>query len=416
MNTEQMSVEDLIPYTRNAKKHDERQIKNVMESIKQFGFAQPLVVDKNNVLIIGHCRLIAAKRLGLKEVPVLKMEQLTEEQAQKLRLLDNKLNESEWDMDLLLEDVPELDWSDFDIDWDLPEIDADDAEVIEDEAPEPPEEPKTKPGYLYQLGRHRLLCGDATSIDDLEKLMGGQKADLYLTDPPYNVALGMSGSHPLRPSEAKQLHRRTDGKIIQNDSWENDEEFIEFLKNSFTSALLVIKEGAAFYIWYADTQALNFRIACRDVGMQIRENLIWNKSVFAFGRQDYQWKHEPCLYGWKDGGSHAWYSDRKQTTVLDFEKPSKNAEHPTMKPVKLFDYLIKNSSKKGDIVFDSFGGSGTTIIACEQNGRSGYSTELDPIYCDVIVQRYVNLKGSSDDVFLIDGDKKIPYAEVFNGE
>lgn len=245
--------------------------------------------------------------------------------------------------------------------------------------------------------------------------MGGQYADLYLTDPPYNVSLGMEAGHALRPSEAKQLHRRTDGLVIANDSWKNEEEFIEFLKGSFTAALENLKEGAVYYIWYADTQALNFRLACRDVGMQIRENLIWNKSVFAFGRQDYQWKHEPCLYGWKDGASHAWYGDRKQTTVLDFEKPSKNEQHPTMKPVKLFDYLIQNSSKKGDIVLDSFGGSGTTIIACEQNGRCGYCTELDPHYCDVIVQRYINLKGSSEDVFIIDGDKKISYSEVFNG-
>lgn len=400
MNTEQMSVEDLIPYTRNAKKHDERQIKNVMESIKQFGFAQPLVVDKNNVLIIGHCRLIAAKRLGLREVPVLKMEQLTEEQAQKLRLLDNKLNESEWDMDLLLEDVPELDWSDFDIDWDLPEIDADDAEVIEDEAPEPPEEPKTKPGYLYQLGRHRLLCGDATSVDALEKLMGGQKCDLYLTDPPYNV---------------DYVGKTKDALKIENDK-KDDSEFRQLLVDSFSAAKANMKGGAAFYIWHADSEGFNFRGACRDVDWQVRECLIWKKNQMVLGRQDYQWQHEPCLYGWNDGGSHAWYSDRKQTTILEFDKPSRNGEHPTMKPVKLFDYLIKNSSKKGDIVLDSFGGSGTTIIACEQNGRNGYSTELDPKYCDVIVQRYINLKGSSDDVFLIDGDKKIPYAEVFNGE
>lgn len=180
MKTKQMKVGDLVPYERNAKKHDERQIKNVMESIKQFGFAQPLVVDKNNVLIIGHCRLIAAKRLGLREVPVLKMEELTEEQAQRLRLLDNKLNESEWDMDFLLEDVPDLDWTGFDIDWELPEIEEDDTEVIEDEAPEAPEEPKTKPGYLYQLGRHRLLCGDATNVEDIERLLGGYNATCTL--------------------------------------------------------------------------------------------------------------------------------------------------------------------------------------------------------------------------------------------
>ena len=399
MKTKQMKVGDLVPYERNAKKHDERQIKNVMESIKQFGFAQPLVVDKNNVLIIGHCRLIAAKRLGLREVPVLKMEELTEEQAQRLRLLDNKLNESEWDMDFLLEDVPEIDWTGFDLDWELPEIEEDDTEVIEDEAPEAPEEPKTKPGYLYQLGRHRLLCGDATKVEDLERLMGGQKADLYLTDPPYNV---------------DYVGKTKDALKIENDS-KNDSEFRQLLVDSFSAAKQNMKGGASFYIWHADSEGYNFRGACHDIGWQVRECLIWKKNTMVLGRQDYQWKHEPCLYGWNDGGSHAWYSDRKQTTILEFDKPNRNGEHPTMKPVKLFDYLIKNSSKKGDIVLDTFGGSGTTIIACEQNGRCGYSTELDPKYCDVIVQRYVNLKGNSDDVFLIDGDKKIPYAEVFNG-
>ena len=399
MKTKQMKVGDLVPYERNAKKHDERQIKNVMESIKQFGFAQPLVVDKNNVLIIGHCRLIAAKRLGLREVPVLKMEELTEEQAQRLRLLDNKLNESEWDMDFLLEDVPDLDWTGFDIDWELPEIEEDDTEVIEDEAPEAPEEPKTKPGYLYQLGRHRLLCGDATKVEDIERLLGGVQCDLYLTDPPYNV---------------DYVGKTKDALKIENDS-KNDSEFRQLLVDSFSAAKQNMKGGASFYIWHADSEGYNFRGACHDIGWQVRECLIWKKNTMVLGRQDYQWKHEPCLYGWNDGGSHAWYSDRKQTTILEFDKPNRNGEHPTMKPIKLFDYLIKNSSKKGDIVLDTFGGSGTTIIACEQNGRCGYSTELDPKYCDVIVQRYVNLKGNSDDVFLIDGDKKIPYAEVFNG-
>ena len=238
-------------------------------------------------------------------------------------------------------------------------------------------------------------------------------ADLYLTDPPYNVSLGMNGSHPLRPSEAKQLHKRTDGLIIQNDQWESGEEFRTFLVNAFSVAKENMKSGAVFYIWHAGTEGYNFIGACNDIGWNVREILIWNKNVFAFGRQDYQWKHEPCLYGWNEGGAHAWYSDRSQTTVLNFDKPTKNEEHPTMKPVALFDYQMRNSTKAGDIVLDSFGGSGTTIIACEQNGRCGYCTELDPKYCDVIIQRYIKLKGNSDDVYLIDGDKKIPYSELF---
>ena len=190
-----------------------------------------------------------------------------------------------------------------------------------------------------------------------------------------------------------------------------DEQFREFLYSSFMTAKLNMKPGAAFYIWHADSEGYNFRGACKDVGWQVRECLIWKKNTMVLGRQDYQWKHEPCLYGWSDGASHAWYSDRKQTTVLDFDKPSRNGEHPTMKPVALFDYLMKNSSKPGDIVLDTFGGSGTTIIACEQNGRCGYSTELDPRYADVIVNRYINLVGTDKDVFVLDGDKEIAWAD-----
>ena len=375
-NIEQIKVGDLKPFDRNAKKHDERQIKNVMESIKQFGFVQPIVVDKDNVLIIGHCRLIAAKRLKMREVPCIRMEDLSPEDVDRLRVLDNKLNESEWDITLLLEDIPTLDFSDFDIDWGLPEIE-EETEVIEDEVPEPPKEAKTKPGDIYLLGRHRLLCGDATKAEDVSRLLNGVKADLYLTDPPYNVAYEGSTKDKL---------------TIMNDNM-GDAQFREFLRASFDAAKQNIKPGASFYIWHADSEGYNFRGACRDVGWQVRECLIWKKNSMVLGRQDYQWQHEPCLYGWSEGGSHAWYSDRKQTTILEFNKPQKNGEHPKMKPIALFDYLIKNSSKKGDIVLDTFGGSGTTIIACEQNGRCGYSTELDPKYCDVIVERWEKLTG-----------------------
>mgnify|MGYP002621970624 CR=1 FL=1 len=355
-----------------------------MESIRQFGFAQPLVVDKQNVVIIGHCRLIAAKRLKKKTVPCLRMDDLTEEQVAKLRLLDNKLNESEWDFDLLLEDIPGMDFSGFDIDWDLPGLE-EDIEIVEDEPPEPPEVPKTQPGQMFQLGRHRLLCGDATKVEDIKRLLGGQKADLYLTDPPYNVD-----------------YEGGTGLKIQNDSME-DSQFRKLLVDSFRSAKENMKGGAAFYIWHADSEGYNFRGACRDVGWTVRECLIWKKDRLVLGRQDYQWQHEPCLYGWNEGASHAWYSDRKQTTILEFEKPSKNGEHPTMKPIKLFHYLISNSTKAGDIVLDSFGGRGTTIIACEQDGRCGFSTELDPKYCDVIIERWEKLTGQK--AVLIEDDK-----------
>lgn len=377
METVKLKISEVKPYERNAKKHDKKQIENVMESIRQFGFVQPVVVDKNNVLVIGHCRYAAAKRLKMKQIDAVRVESLTEEQVNKLRLLDNKLNESEWDIELLLEDVPALDWDGFDIDWNLPELEGDEPEVVEDEPPEPPKEAKTKPGDLYQLGRHRLLCGDATKPEDLERLMNGQRADLYLTDPPYNV---------------DYVGKTKDALKIENDS-RGDSEFRELLVNSFMAAKECMKAGASFYIWHADSEGFNFRGACRDVGWTVRECLIWKKNSMVLGRQDYQWQHEPCLYGWNEGGSHAWYSDRKQTTILEFDRPTKNKEHPTMKPVKLFDYLMKNSSKKDDIVLDTFGGSGTTIIACEQNGRCGYSTELDPKYCDVIVERWEKLTG-----------------------
>lgn len=376
MKVENMNVEDLIPYEENAKKHDETQIKNVMESIRQFGYAQPIVVDKNNVIIIGHCRLIASKRLNMTEVPVVRMENLTEEETQKLRLLDNKLNESEWDFDLLADQIPELDFDGFDIDWGIPEIVEEEPEIIEDDVPEEVET-RCKLGDLWELGDHRLICGDSTSIDVVEKLMNGQKADLLITDPPYNV---------------DYTGKTKDALKIQNDKM-GDDSFRQFLRDAFSTADAVMREGAVFYIWHADTEGYNFRGACFDNEWKVRECLIWNKNSLVLGRQDYQWKHEPCLYGWKEGAGHTWNSDRSQTTVLDFDRPTRSEMHPTMKPVALFSYQIKNSSSNNENVLDLFGGSGTTLIACEELHRKAYLCELDPHYCDVIIQRWENLTG-----------------------
>ena len=312
----------------------------------------------------------------MENAPVVKLEDLSPEEANKLRLLDNKLNESEWDMELLADDIPELDFFGYDIDWELPEIEEEN-EVVEDEEPEPPEEPKSKLGDIYQLGEHRLMCGDSTNVDNIAALCNGEKVDLYLTDPPYNV---------------DYTGKTKDALKIENDK-KDDAGFRQFLVDAFSAASAVLKSGAAFYIWHADSEGYNFRGACHDIGWQVRECLIWKKNVMVLGRQDYQWQHEPCLYGWQGGGSHAWYSDRKQTTILEFDRPTRSKEHPTMKPVALFDYLIKNSSKAGDIVLDSFGGSGTSIMACEQNGRRCYTMELDPRYVDVIIQRWENFTG-----------------------
>lgn len=381
-----MLLTDLVPYEKNPRKNDEA-VKYVAESIRQFGFKVPIIVDLDGVIVAGHTRYKAAKKLKLKEVPCIVADDLTDEQIKAFRLADNKVAEkSEWDFDLLSDELEGI----FDIDMELfgfeDVIEEQDA-VEDDYNGEVPEEPESKRGDIYRLGRHRLMCGDSTSIDDVKNLMGDQQVDLFLTDPPYNVALGMGDS----VSNALKRHRRTDGLVIMNDNMENDE-FRTFLTTVFSNAKTVMKGGAAYYIWHADIEGYNFRGAMMDAGFQLRQTLIWKKQSITFGRQDYQWIHEPCLYGWNDG-SHAWYSDRKQSTVLTFDRPTKSELHPTMKPIPLFDYLIKNSSKSGDNVLDLFGGSGTTMMACEQNGRNAYLMELDPRYVDVIIDRWEQFTG-----------------------
>jgi len=252
-----------------------------------------------------------------------------------------------------------------------------------------PIEHRVKLGDIWQLGNHRLMCGDSCDIEQVKKLCEGQPVDLWLTDPPYNVALGYEGS----ASEAKQRHRRTDQKIVLNDSMP-DQQFREFLCKAYTAARENMKEGAAYYIFHADNESYNFRGALRDVGgMQLRQTLIWVKDTITLGRQDFQWKHEPCLYGWKEGAAHKWFNDRKQSTCIEFPRPKRSEEHPTMKPVPLFAYLMANSSQEGDLVLDSFGGSGTTLIAAEQLNRKAFLMELSETYCDVIIARWEKLTG-----------------------
>ena len=385
MNIIMKPTAELIPYAKNAKVHDKKQVANVANSIKRFGWQQPIVIDDNGVVVIGHCRLMAAKKLKMKEVPVTIASGLTDEEIRELRLADNKTNESDWDFGLLAEDTQDLEFDGFDFDWGLPGEELEPDEIVEDDYDEElPEEPISKQGDIWQLGRHRLMCGDSTQPDDIDKLMDGVKADLLLTDPPYNVA-----------------YEGGTGMTIQNDDME-DAEFRQFLREAFKCADHAMKPGAAFYIWHADSEGYNFRGACHDIGWQVRQCLIWNKNSLVLGRQDYQWKHEPCLYGWKDGASHNWNNDRKQTTVLDFDRPKKNDIHPTMKPIALFEYQIHNSCPDGGIVLDSFAGSGTTIMACEQDGRTAYCMELDPKYVDAIINRWEKFTGEK--AVLLNGD------------
>lgn len=378
MNITNIPLKNLKPYENNPRKNDDA-VKYVAESIKEFGFKVPIVIDKNNVIVAGHTRYKAAKKLKMSEVPCIIADDLTDEQIKAFRLADNKVAEkAEWDFDLLnaeLDDIIDLDMELFGFEDAL----QDDAEeAVEDEFEvELPPEPKSKLGDIYQLGNNRLMCGDSTVLEDVEKLMGGEQADMLLTDPPYNV----------------NYEGKTKDKLkIKNDQMGNDN-FRQFLTDAFSNADMVMKPGAVFYIWHADSEEYNFRGACFDAGWTVRQCLIWNKNSMVMGRQDYQWKHEPCLYGWKEGAGHLWASDRKQTTVINFDKPTRNDMHPTMKPIPLFDYQIKNNTKGGDVVLDLFGGSGTTIMACEQNGRRGYSMEYDPRYVDVIIARWEKFTG-----------------------
>lgn len=399
MNIIEKPINEVIPYEKNPRINDNA-VPAVMKSIEEFGFKVPIVIDKNGTIVTGHTRLKAAKKLGMKTVPCIVADDLTPEQIKAFRLADNKVAEAaEWDMELLneeLDGIIDIDMSDFNF-GDITDSPSSE-DVVEDDGEniELPSEPKTRLGDIWMIGRHKLMCGDATSEDVLKRLMGGDKADMYLTDPPYNVA----------------YEGKTEDKLtIQNDSME-DSAFYQFLVDSFVAADSVMNEGAAFYVWHADSEGYNFRGACRAVEWELRECLIWNKNTMVLGRQDYQWKHEPCLYGWKGGAAHNWYSDRKQTTVIDMNKPNRNAEHPTMKPVQLFAYLMENSSKPGDIILDSFCGSGTTLIACEQMGRVARVLEIDPKYCDVIIKRYINLVGSSDGVAVERNGEMIKYADL----
>lgn len=380
MKVIEMDINEVKPYENNPR-INEGGVEATANSIKEFGWQQPLVVDKDHIIIVGHTRLKAAEKLGLKKVPVVVAGGLSEDQVKAYRLADNKTGElSDWNIDMLdieLGDIEELDMSDFGFD-DSVDIFDDDQEVSEDEFDEEvPDEPKAKLGQIYQLGRHRLMCGDSTDPDQVATLLDGKEADLLITDPPYNVA----------------YEGKTEDKLtIKNDKQE-DSEFYLFLKKAFMAAASNMRPGASFYIWYSSSESVNFTNAANESGLTVHEVLIWKKNQMVLGRNDYHWQHEPCLYGWKNDGPHSWYSDRKQTTILEFDKPRQSKLHPTMKPILLFDYQMKNNTKAGDVVLDLFGGSGTTLIACEQNKRDAYLMELDPRYVDVIIKRWEEFTG-----------------------
>jgi site-specific DNA-methyltransferase (adenine-specific) len=386
MKIQDVAVNKLIPYAKNSRTHSVEQVGQIAASIKEFGFRNPILVDGVGI-IAGHGRLMAAQKLGLDKVPTIDCSDMTESQKKAYIIADNKLAlNAGWDTAMLSIEMKDLEDEGFDLTllgFDDKELNAllepevTEGLTDEDAVPELPEEPKTKLGDIYILGNHRLMCGDSTSITDIEKLINGQPVDMTLTDPPYNVAYEGATKEKL---------------TIINDSMGNDE-FRQFLRDAFVAADTVMKQGAVFYIWHADSEGYNFRGACSDAGWKVRQCLIWKKSSLVMGRQDYHWMHEPCLYGWKDGAAHLWSADRKQTTILEFNKPSRNGEHPTMKPVELFEYQLLNNTKGGDIVLDSFGGSGTTLIAAEKHGRYARIMELDPKYCDVIVKRWEDFTG-----------------------
>jgi len=386
MQIKLVEISNIKPYENNPRKLSEQAIQKVAMSLKEYGFRQPIVVDKNMVIVAGHTRYRASKKLGLKQVPISVIDNLSEEQINAYRIADNRTaEESEWDSELLKMEIKELEAKDFKLDLlgfndeQLNNILFEEKQGLtdEDEVPETPEEPISKLGHIWKLGKHKLICGDSTILNNYEKLFNENKADLLITDPPYNVDY-----------EGKNQDKLT----IQNDS-KNDDDFLQFLTDAFNNCAIHLKLGCSFYIFHSDWYGLEFRQSIKNSDLELKQNLIWAKNSMVMGRQDYQWQHEPCLYGWKRGASHSWYSDRKQTTIIKYDRPSKSKLHPTMKPVGLVEYLIKNSSKQEDIILDPFLGSGTTIIACEKQSRICYGFELEPKYCDVIIKRWENFTG-----------------------
>ena len=399
MKIEQVKLDALIPYARNSRTHSDAQVAQIAASIKVFGFTNPVLIDETGSIIAGHGRVMAARKLAIADVPSIRLTHLTEAQKKAYVIADNKLAlNAGWDDEMLAVELTDL--KDMGFDLDLTGFRTDEIEALlapvgtegltdEDAVPEVPEAPVTVLGDIWLLGKHRVMCGDSTSIDAVEKLMDGQKADMVFTDPPFNV--GVAGG--ARDARDKKNYRS--GEIIKNDAL-RDGDFLQFLTDAFATMALVIKDGAAVYVAHSDKEAFNFVLAFRNAGFITRQIIIWAKQSFVFGRSDYHPQHEPILYGWKDGAAHNFYGERNQSTVWNIDRPMRSEkEHPTQKPVALVEKAITNSSKSGDFLFEPFGGSGSILIACEKTGRINRSMELDPKYCDVIVQRWQEFTGQT---------------------
>ena len=396
-------VTKLVPYVNNARTHSPEQINKLRASLREFGFINPVIIDRNYGVIAGHGRIMAAKEEGITEVPCVFADHLSEAQKKAYILADNRMAmDAGWDEELLRVEIEALQGMDFDPlltgfdEAELTDLFGEETEAKEDDFDVDAELEKptvTQSGDVWTLGRHRLICGDSTQAETFDILMQGKKANLVVTDPPYNVN-----------------YEGTAGKI-KNDNMAS-EKFYQFLLDAFTNIARVMADDASIYVFHADTEGLNFRKAFSDAGFYLSGCCIWKKPSLVLGRSPYQWQHEPCLYGWKKNGKHQWYSDRKQTTIWEFDKTKKNTDHPTMKPIPLLAYPICNSSMSNTLILDPFGGSGSTLIACEQTDRSCYTAELDEKYCDVIVKRYIEQVGSAEGVFVERNGKRIRYTEL----
>ncbi len=400
-----VDIDALLPYARNARKHSAEQIAQIAASIKEFGFLAPVVISEDNTILCGHGRFYAAQKLGLKKIPCIKEDHLTEAQRRAYIIADNKLSlNAEWDNELLAVELS-VQGEDFDLSllgFDDKEI----ADLFADGDKNSPQDDEydltsalekaafVERGDIWTIGRHKLMCGDATSADDVSALMGDTKANLILTDPPYGVSFKSSS-----------------GLTIQNDSMK-DEEFYNFLLSAFKNMSDHLEKGGSAYVFHADTEGLNFRKAFIDAGFHLAGCCIWVKDSLVLGRSDYQWQHEPVLYGFMQNGKHKWYSDRRQTTIWNFAKPKRNANHPTSKPLDLLGYPIGNSTQENAVVIDTFSGSGSTLMACEQMNRICYTMELDEKYASVILRRYVDDTGDADGVYVVRNGEKIPYSEL----